>query len=251
MVASLYLLAKGRLLSFIPVFACTMLVIIGYATRMLLISYLGIVLLLFFGKAISNTVKIAIVGLFCAVIVTVALTLPPEILEGQRMFGFLFAHEGAAGVLDFIRVLDPVRFVEHEMFFQRPWFEVPFGSGLGSGLIDTTGQLSFVQPNTGAFSDKELLESKYFRLHDPWIYFGLRLGLVFVLAAYVFFIKAALNRARDIVLLGGFGLILFNAATFSISGLLMTALVAKQLALSFESVRQGNEDALVQNPGLN
>lgn len=155
------------------------------------------------------------------------------------MFGFLFAHENAAGLLDFIRVLDPVRYVEHEMFFQRPWYEMPFGSGLGSGLIDTTGQLSFVLPNTGAFTDKELLEAKYFRLHDPWIYFGLRLGLAFVVAVYAFFVRASLSRTRETVVLGGFGLLLFNAATFSISGLLMTALVAKQVALQFQGGARG------------
>jgi hypothetical protein len=239
MVASLYLLAGGRLLTFVPLFAGTMLVIIGYATRMLLVTYLGLIVLLFFGKSISGTAKIGIIVFFAAVVVTAAVSLPTEVLEGQRLFGFLFAHESAGGVLDFLRVLDPVRYVEHEMFFQRPWYEAPFGSGLGSGLIDTTGQLSFVQPNTGAFTDKELLESRYFRLHDPWIYFGLRLGLVFVLVAYGYFIRATLNRSPDIVVLGGFGLILFNAATFSISGLLMTALVAKQIALVFQGNSRG------------
>jgi len=173
--------------------------------------------------------------------VAAAVTLPQELLEGQRLFGFLFAHESAGGMLEFLRVLDPVRYVEHEMFFQRPLLEMPFGSGLGSGLIDTAGQLSFVQPNTGAFSDEELLAAKYFRLHDPWIYFGLRLGLVFVVIAYAHFIRATLNRKRDIVVLGGFGLILFNAATFSISGLLMTALVAKQIALSLQDEKRRGE----------
>lgn len=239
MFVSLHMLVRGHLFAFVPIFALSMLVVIGYATRMLLITSVGLLVLLSFSKAISRKDKMAILGVFGAGIIAVALLLPPEFLEGRRMFGFLSAHENAAGWLEFIRVLDPVRYVEHEMFLQRSWVEILFGSGLGSGLIDVTGQLSFVQPGTGAFSDKELLEARYFRLHDAWIYFGLRMGLVFVVVAYAYFAKATMDRSRDMVLLGGFGLLLLNSATFSISGLLMTALVAKQIALTLQARSRG------------
>lgn len=232
MFVPLYLLVSGRLTAFLPVFALSILVIIGYATRMLLITSVGILVLLLFSKATTGKAKATILGVLGAGIFTIALLLPPEFLEGRRMFGFLSAHENAAGWLEFVRVLDPVRYVEHEMFLQRSWAEIVFGSGLGSGLIDDTGQLSFVQPGTGAFSDTELLEARYFRLHDAWIYFGLRLGLVFVVAAYAFLANATLGKSRDVVILGGWGILLLNSATFSISGLLMTALVAKQIAIS-------------------
>jgi hypothetical protein len=106
-----------------------------------------------------------------------------------------------------------------------------FGSGLGSGFEDKTGVLSFIPFGSGAFSDHELAEGHFYRLHDTWIYFGLRLGVVFVCAAYWLFIRAMFSVSKDRVLWGSLGLLMMNSATFSIAGLLLTALVAKQLFL--------------------
>lgn len=237
--ASLYMLVKGRLAAFTVLCALSMLVLIGYATRMLLATYAVLVVLLLFSKTIRGAGKVVILAILCTGVGAVVFFLPREFIEGNRLFGFFYALADAGDWLEYIRILDPVRYVEHEMFLNRPPIEILLGSGLGSGLIDVTGQLSFVQPGTGAFSDAELLSAKYYRLHDAWIYFGLRLGLVFVVLAYGYFAKAVMDKSRDSVLLGGFGLILLNSATFSISGLLMTALVAKQIALACDDRSHG------------
>lgn len=237
--ASLYMLVKGRLVAFTVLCALSMPVLIGYATRMLLITYVVLVVLLLFSKAIPGMAKFVILVILCAGVGAFAIYLPREFIEGNRLFGFVYALADAGSWLEYVRILDPVRYVEHEMFLNRPPIEILLGSGLGSGFIDVTGQLSFVQPGTGAFSDAELVAGRYFRLHDAWIYFGLRLGLVFVVITYGYFAKALMDKSRDTVLLGGFGLMLLNSATFSISGLLMTALVAKQIAFAFEDKSHG------------
>lgn len=237
--ASLYMLVKGRLAAFTVLCALSMLVLVGYATRMLLATYALLVLVLLFSKVIRGAARVVILAILCAGVGAVVFLLPREFIEANRLFGFFYALADAGSWLDYVRILDPVRYVEHEMFLDRPPIEILLGSGLGSGLIDVTGQLSFVQPGTGAFSDAELLAARYYRLHDAWIYFGLRLGLVFVVLGYSYFAKAVMDKSRATVLLGGFGLILLNSATFSISGLLMTALVAKQIALACEDRSHG------------
>jgi hypothetical protein len=237
--ASLYMLLKGRLLAFFVLSAAAMFVLVGYATRMLLITYALVAVLLLFSKVVRGNVKVFILGTLCAGVAVVAFVLPREVIEGNRLFGMVYALAQAADWLDYLRILDPVRYVEHAVFLSRPPVEILLGSGLGSGFIDVTGEFSFVRSGTGAFSDQELLAGQYFRLHDAWIYFGLRLGLVFVLLAYCYFAAATLNKSRDTALLGGFGLILLNSATFSISGLLMTMLIAKQIALAWRQKVRG------------
>lgn len=237
--ASLYMLVRGRLATFTVLSALSMLVLIGYATRMLLATYVLLVLVLLFSKTIRGGGRVVILAILCAGVGAVVFLLPREFIEGNRLFGFVYALADAGSWLDYVKLLDPVRYVEHEMFLDRPPIEILFGSGLGSGLIDVTGQLSFVQPGTGAFSDAELLSAKYYRLHDAWIYFGLRLGLVFIVFAYSYLARALMDKSRGTVLLGSFGLILLNSATFSISGLLMTALVVKQIALARADTRYG------------
>lgn len=238
---SLYMLVRGRLLAFAVLCALGLFVLIGYATRMLLITYALLAVLLLFGKVVRGVGKLLILAALCAGVAVVVFVLPREFIEGNRLFAVFYALADAGDWLEYMRILDPVRYVEHQMFLSRPPLEILLGSGLGSGFIDVTGQMSFVESGTGAFSDQELLAGQYFRLHDAWIYFGLRLGLVFVVVMYAYFAIAAINKWRDAALLGGFGLILLNSATFSISGLLMTALVAKQIAFAFQDGSQGGE----------
>jgi hypothetical protein len=229
--ASLYALVNGRLLLFTVLCGSALLVLMDYATRMLLVTYVVSIVLVAFSRGIARSGRVAAFGFVAVAVLVVSVALSQEFIESSRVFSFIYVFTGTGNWLEYVRVLDPVRFTEHEMFFSRPWFNLVFGSGLGSGFIDGTGLLSFVESGTGAFSDRELLESRFFRLHDAWIYFGLRLGLVFVVFAYGLFIRAMLSSSRDKMLLGCLGLLMLNTATFSIAGLFMTALVGKQLLM--------------------
>jgi hypothetical protein len=227
--ASLYAMIKGRFVLFVLLFAGTVVVLAGYATRMLLLSYLVCIGILLVGAGVSWRGKAAALFIFLLGLVALFAVISVETLESNRVFSVIYALSASGDWIEYVRLLDPVRFVEHQLFFDRPILELVFGSGLGSGFVDKTGIFSFVPFGSGAFSDLELTQGRYFRLHDAWIYFGLRLGLVFVVLVYGFFIKSMLSRSGEKALLGALGFLVINTGTFSIAGLFMAALVAKQL----------------------
>lgn len=228
--ASLVALVRGRILLFFALATGTLVVLVGYATRMLLITYVAVLLVLLFSPATDRRGKLGIVASMVGAALLGSVYLSQEFVESSRMFSFFYAVAQAGDWLEYVRVLDPVRYTEHQLFFDRSLWRLAFGDGLGSGFVDSTGVFSFVLPGTGAFSDRELLEARFFRLHDSWIYFGLRLGLVFVLLSFGYFMRAMMSRNRDRALMGALGVLLLNSATFSIAGLFMTGLVAKCVA---------------------
>jgi hypothetical protein len=126
-----------------------------------------------------------------------------------------------------LTVLDPVRFAEHQLFFDRPISEVIFGSGLGSGIYDTHGALAFVTFDQTAFSEKEIISSTFYNLHDFWIDFGLRFGLLPL--AYIIYRTILREMLYNYPWHGVlFGILLLNT-TFATSGMILTALLAKFL----------------------
>lgn len=228
--ASLVALVRGRLVLFAAIAMGTLVVLIGYATRMLLLTYVFILLLLVAGPATARRAKVGIVTFLVGGLVIATVYLSQETVDSSRMFSFIYVVPQAGDLLEYVKLLDPVRYIEQLVFFDRPVWRIAIGDGLGSGIVDKSGIFSFVLPGTGAYSDIELLQGRYFRLHDFWIYFGLRLGLVFVVVAFGFFVKAMFSRNRDRVLLGALGLLCLTNATFAISGLIMTGLIAKCIA---------------------
>ena len=128
-------------------------------------------------------------------------------------------------ILNTLKALDMVRFVENQLFFSRPVFEVIFGSGLGSGMVDTDGLLRFVGYNDTAFTDEELNNSVYFNLHDYWTDFGLRFGLIIVVFTMYFVSVKQIILGR---LVCGilFSILLFNTF-FATAGMIFTALIIK------------------------
>lgn len=130
----------------------------------------------------------------------------------------LIAESGS--IVEALSALDPVRVAEHEMFLNRAWPSILFGSGLGSGLSDNANLLNFVHVTQSAFSATELQTSQYFNLHDFWIDFGLRFGLIPV--AYVIYCVAIRETACRGNWLGVvYGVLLVNS-TFATTGILLT-----------------------------
>lgn len=132
-----------------------------------------------------------------------------------------------------LAVLDPVRFAEHQLFFERPILEVIFGSGLGSGIYDANGALAFVTFDQTAFSENEIVTSTFYNLHDFWIDFGLRFGLLPL--AYLIY-QTVLREIQHNYPWHGvlFGMVLLNT-TFATSGLLLTALLVRFLPRKLEN----------------
>ena len=149
-----------------------------------------------------------------------------------RAFNIFSLVADSQNLLDYFRVLDPTRYFELTMFLDRGFFSVLFGSGLGAGIADVHGLLSFVIDDGGAFSSEELSESKFYRFHDSWIWFGLRFGLFIYFYVFYFFILAAAARKADVALGGALAFVFFINSTFSVGGLFVTAIFAIQLKMT-------------------
>lgn len=128
-------------------------------------------------------------------------------------------------ILQVLAMLDPVRFAEHQLFFDQSILQIIFGSGLGSGIYDPKGLLGFVTMDQTAFSDVEISSSTYFGFHDFWIDFGLRFGILSV--AYLV-VKLSITPMWHRQYGKGFlfGVLLINT-TFSMAGIIFLILLVR------------------------
>jgi hypothetical protein len=220
--------------------ACTLLVIVFYGTRMITLSLLLFVILVPVVKSIrKGTVGIYVALLLAGVLLVmmdVASILGIDALERIKALSFfliLIENFDPSDMLAMFSALDPVRFAEHQLFFSRSAPEVLLGSGLGSGISDSGGVLAFVSYEQTAFSSEEIRTSTYFNLHDFWIDYGLRFGLVPVLLVMLGLSvrQIWLGRPWQGVL---FGVLLINT-TFATSGLLLTAMLVRCFPRSYYS----------------
>lgn len=228
--SSIYYLVKGRAALALLLIAVTLVVLVNYATRAIFFSYLLVLILLGIRQLVLSRAlgrATLIVGGLCLTAMLLA-PLAGGSLETTRVTR-PFALWMSMGLQEGLYAIDPVRYVEHELFFERGLARILAGDGLGSGFVDQEGAFSFVPFDSGAFSDRELVEGKYYRLHDAWIYFGLRFGLLAVLAVYTVIVVAITASSVERALVGCFALIALNCASFSIAGLLLTALLGVKL----------------------
>ena len=79
-----------------------------------------------------------------------------------------------------LQLIDPWRFGELQLLFDRNLFSIMFGEGFGSGVFDTKGYLVFADFGQTAYSDKELISGIFYNMHDLWTDYGLRFGLLFI-----------------------------------------------------------------------
>ena len=101
------------------------------------------------------------------------------ILNKDSKFGSLFSDLLISdGFIDWVRLVDPIRYYENALFFDRGILSILFGNGFGSSLYDSNGYLNFVQLNQTAFSSDELNSGIFYNFHDFWVDFGLRFGLL-------------------------------------------------------------------------
>lgn len=230
--SSIYYLVKGRTALALLLVGATLVVLVNYATRAIFFSYLLVLMLLgvrqlLLSRALGRATLI-VGGLYLT-----AMLLAPlggESVETTRVTRPI-ALWASMGLQEGLYAIDPVRYVEHELFFERGLTRILAGDGLGSGFVDREGAFSFVPFDSGAFSDRELVEGKYYRLHDAWIYFGLRFGLLAILAVYAVIVVAITAASVKRALIGCFVLIALNCASFSIAGLLLTALLGLELKM--------------------
>jgi len=144
----------------------------------------------------------------------------------------IFYSLGDYGILEIAKILDAVRYAEHQIFFSRSIPEILFGNGLGSGIYDINSYLGFVNYWQSAFSQEEIQSNYFYNLHDYWIDFGLRFGLLSVLI--VLYLVSIGQMLKGNIFYGiMMGCLLINV-TYSGSGIILVALMHKFYRHNFE-----------------
>jgi hypothetical protein len=193
-----------------------------------MISFIFISIFLFLSSNNFNLKKLVINSFFILIPILIISELNFNI-ESKKASGIFTRFSGQGSFLEKLEEIDRTRFVEHKLFFQRSIFEVVFGSGFGSGLEDPNNELGFSVDNAGSFSSQEIYNHKYYNLHDTWIDFGLRFGLLSVLVCYFFMYKKMKSKNVDLRISSAILFILFTCASFSSSGLILIAYFFKVL----------------------
>lgn len=217
----------------------TLYVIFLYGTRMITLSIFVLIAAALVITLIRNGRGKSLLGFLVALIVLVNINRIESLADTEfiqfKALSFLVQIQEnfeASDISRMLALLDPVRFAEHQLFFGRPILEIMFGSGIGSGIYDANGALAFVTFDQTAFSEQEINSSTFYNLHDFWIDFGLRFGLLPL--AYLIY-KVVLQEMRNNRPWHGvlFGMLLLNT-TFATSGLLLTALLVRFLPRTLE-----------------
>lgn len=223
-------------------FIITSIVLVFFGTRMLIISFYLLIFLLSLGKTIKSVYSF-LISFFLIVTIIFILNYLKFDMNSSRVSGVFVTIFSDRDFLESIKIIDRVRFAEHELFFSRNFFEILFGSGFGSGLEDVDGKLHFVNELklTGAFTEIELGNNFYYNLHDTWIDLGLRFGLFPVILIYLFLFKNLFSFDKTIVLFSCVCLVLLNCASFSTSGLIIIAFFFKSLV----SFKENHEKILI------
>ena len=210
-------------------FFMTILVLVNYGSRMLILSFVSLLLFVTIYNNLSHLRSMLLLIISSLLVAGAIYTIgPPEAgseMSKYKAVQFVFQFIIDKSSFDALKKMDFVRFSEHQMFFSRPVLEIIFGSGLGAGIADTEGLLANIGFNQTAFSSEELISSLYFGFHDYWIDFGLRFG--FVLVIYILYLasikQVLLGRSICGIL---FGLLMINT-TFGTAGIIFTALVIR------------------------
>lgn len=225
-----YFIRNNKVIPFIIVFLITAVVLIPYGTRMIILTFILITIV---GIFRARWVKpIFLLGFLVLVTITTAILQTYNIeLEGFKATGVFIQLIGEGNIFEKIRLIDPIRYTETQLFFDRNFFRVLIGDGFGAGIKDIGNELYFVTENDTAFSTKELSSRIFYNLHDTWIDLGLRFGLFFILLIYYIILKGVVSKSRDKAFYAKTLFVLFSCATYSFQGLLIIAFLWQHFIL--------------------
>jgi len=213
-------LKKKSLLYITLLIIGTTYLIIAYSTRMILLSYGFVLILLLFRmfmmtkKSIFVYIPIIIVLVYSSIYVIDSY----DVNYNSNRVTSLVNIDYSGTILEKIQFVDPVRFAEGELMFSRNVIEIMIGSGLGTGMADKEGALSFLPYDGAAFSNDELRNNTYFNLHEAWIDYGYRFGMLFVIVLYTYLVKVMLGNDNYKSIIAAMMITLFTCASFSLIG---------------------------------
>lgn len=222
---SIYYLYKRNFKIAIPILLATLAVLIAYTTRMIILTYTA-TLVLILATIIRLNLKYILLYFSIFIFFVLFFKLSNIEFEGFKATGVFIQFFAEGSLFEKFLIIDPVRYYETKLFFDRNAFSVLFGDGFGSGLIDLKNELFFVSPTDSAFSPKELMQRKYYNLHDTWIDLGLRFGFLSILVLYALIFKFLFFRKNiNVQILSAVLIVLFSCATYSTQGLILVAFV--------------------------
>ncbi len=158
---------------FLIILCITLIVVIEYRQRMMIV-------VLFLALILSFLRKINLKYLFLSIIVVLLIPFDYDFLIGNKSTALIIQILESNSLNNLIQTLDPVRYIEYKLFFGRDFFSLILGDGLASGLFDSGGEL-IVSYDSTAFSESEINSSTYYNLHETIPDLGLRFGLLFIL----------------------------------------------------------------------
>lgn len=204
---------------------CTLIVLIGYTTRMIILSLI-LTLAMYYIKKINLKSPTQIFTIFLVAFLGFFLLQYQNIEQSQiKMLNNLNILFDGDNILLGLQLIDPWRFGEFQLLFDRDLFSIFFGGGFGSGVFDSKGYLIFTDFGQTAYSDQELTSGIFYNMHDLVTDYGLRFGLLFVtlflfdLIKNIIFSKNHLKTFYAMLLL-----ILSLCAFFSSAGILLISI---------------------------
>ena len=229
----------------ILIFSLVTMVLFGYVTRQIILSFalvcsVYLIKTIYFKDVIG---KIAYLIIIILAMISFSNLNVFESFELIKLFQTISVELFKDNFYDGIRFLDPARFAEHELFFDRSFIEIFFGKGFGSGIYDYKGYLDFVKYDTFAFTAQELETGYYYNFHDFWIDIPIRFGLVSILILfYIMTFNLIKNPHSETIFF--YSLLLFVMLTcqfFSTSGLLLISIFFRNYLDEISLVKERNK----------
>ena len=183
LIPAIYYLSQKRYALGLIISLISLIIISNYGTRMILFALIIFSIIAgFIWLVKKNQSRLYLIAFFTLLgfVLFLRMIFQIEFFLGFKAFSFLstFVNFDELTLLEVLKLLDPVRYAEHQLFFSRSWFDIIFGSGIGIGIHDLNGYLGFVNYWQAAFTQEEIRTNFFFNLHDYWIDFGLRFGLL-------------------------------------------------------------------------
>ena len=163
---------------------CTVIVLVGYTTRMIILSLIFTLTIYYAGKINPKSlIQIPTIGLIIFVSIGIGMSLVQYqgIGESIKFLNMVSILIDGDNILLSLQLIDPWRFGELQLLFDRNLFSIFFGEGFGSGIFDNKGYLIFADFGQTAYSDKELTSGVFYNMHDLWTDYGSRFGLLFII----------------------------------------------------------------------
>jgi len=216
-----YYITNGRLKNAIPLMLLTVFVLVAYGTRMIILTFVLGLILYFINSGILRFRSLVFALIVFIVIYYMSNVLNFEFAAFKATGFFIQLIQDGSLDAKFL-LIDPVRYYETKIFFERDLFKICFGDGFGSGLIDVKNELLFIKVTDTAFSSQELSQGKFYNLHDTWIDLGLRFGFIAIILVYIFIFRCMFYiKNINIKFIGFAMLVLFSCATYSTQGLIL------------------------------